>query len=164
MVLNSIEKLLEKYENGETSLKEEQKLKDYFANNDVAPHLEHYRALFQYFNKTKQEHFTKDVPLKTKTRNLYQWISVAAVVMLMFSIVYQMNQPRTLQDLNEEELLAYNQAMQALDLMSSKFNQGMSNVNTLSIVGDQLDKGAEQVYYINEFSKKTNQILKTSTN
>ena len=38
MVLNNIEKLIEKYDNGETTLKEEQQLKDYFSQQTVPPH------------------------------------------------------------------------------------------------------------------------------
>ncbi|MDP5081517.1 MAG: hypothetical protein NWP87_02590, partial [Winogradskyella sp.] len=83
MVLNSIEKLIEKYHNAETSLKEEAQLKAYFASDAVAPHLEHYKPLFNYFSKSKQEQYTKDVPLNTKKTKLYQWISVAAVAVLM---------------------------------------------------------------------------------
>ena len=40
MVSDNIEKLLEKYDNGETNLKEEQQLRVYFAQDDVAPHCE----------------------------------------------------------------------------------------------------------------------------
>ena len=86
MVLNNIEELLEKYNNAETSLKEEAQLKAYFASDDVAPHLEHYKPMFQYFSLSQQEQYTKDVPLKTKKTKLYQWISVAAVAVLMFGI------------------------------------------------------------------------------
>lgn len=159
MVLNSIEKLLEKYDNGETTLKEEQKLQAYFAQNEVAPHLESYKVMFQYFNKTKQEHYTKDVPLKPRTYTLYKWISVAAVAVLMLAVFTQFESKKTLVDLNSEELLAYNQTMEALNLVSSKFNQGATSLNALNIAGSQFEKGAEQVNYISEFSTTTNKIF-----
>ena len=94
MVLNDIEILIEKYENGETTLKEEQQLKDYFSQETVEPHLEVYKSMFQYFLVTKEEQFTKDVPLKTKnTYALYKWISVAAVAVLMFGVYIQNTRP-----------------------------------------------------------------------
>ena len=160
MVLNSIEKLLEKYDNGETSLKEEKQLQAYFAQDDVAPHLESYRVMFQYFNKTKQEHYTKDVPLKPRTYTLYKWISVAAVAVLMLAVFTQFDNKRTLDDLNSEELLAYNQTMEALNLVSSKFNQGATSLNVLNLASTQFDRGAEQVNYISEFSNSTSKIFK----
>lgn len=164
MVLNSIEKLLEKYDNGETSLKEEQQLKNYFAQDEVAPHLEHYKVMFQYFNSTKQEHFTKDVPLESKRNNLYKWISVAAVAVLMFSIFTQVdfNGKKTLDDLSHEELLAYNQTMEVLDLVSSKFNKGQSNMAAFGLTTHKLSQGVEQFDYVSEFSEATNKIFKTN--
>ena len=162
MVLNSIEKLLEKYDNGETTLKEEKQLQDYFNQDEIAPHLESYRVMFQYFNKTKQEHFTKDVPLKSKTYSLYKWISVAAVAVLMLTVFTQFDNKKSLNDLNSEELLAYNQTMEALNLVSSKFNKGATSLNALNIAGTQFEKGAEQVGYISEFSTSTNKIFKNN--
>ncbi|MFC4721308.1 hypothetical protein ACFO5O_03160 [Geojedonia litorea] len=158
MVLNSIEKLLEKYDNGETSIKEEQKLRDYFAGNNVAPHLESYRIMFQYFSNTKQEQFTKDVPLKSKKYNLYKWISVAAVAVLMLSVFTQFSGPSQKEE--REALLAYNQTMEALSLVSSKFNQGATSFNALNMAGTQFEKGVTQVNYLSEFSTTTDKIFK----
>jgi len=160
MVSNSIEKLLEKYDNGETTLKEEQQLKAYFAQDDIAPHLESYRVMFQYFKETKQERYTKDVPLKTKTYHLYRWISVAAVAVLMLTVFTQFDRKKTLEDLNSDELLAYNQTIEALNLVSSKFSQGATSLNALNMAGTEFEKGVEQVNYINEFSNATNKIFK----
>ncbi|MEZ4802493.1 MAG: hypothetical protein R2797_06940 [Gelidibacter sp.] len=164
MVSNiNIEKLLEKYDNGETSLKEEQQLRAYFAQDTIAPHLEPYRVMFQYFSNTKQETFSKDIPIQVKKRSyIYQWISVAAVIAIMFGIFTQFNgdEPKTFNNLTEEEQLVYTQTKEAFNLLSSKFNQGASNANVLGLVGTQFDKGADKVEYVSELSKTTNKILK----
>ena len=159
MVLNSIEKLLEKYDNGETTLKEEKQLKAYFAQDKVAPHLESYRMMFQYFKETKQEHYAKDVPLKTKTYTLYKWISVAAAIVLMFTVYTQIKGPSESE--RQEALLAYNQTMEALNLVSSKFNQGASSMNALNLAGSEFERGVDRVNYIGEFSSTTNKIFKS---
>ncbi len=162
MVLNNIEKLLEKYENGETTLKEEQQLKNYFSQETVEPHLEMYKPMFQYFLVTKQERFTKDIPLKTKNNNvLYKWISVAAVAVLMFGVYTQINKPITsIDQLSEEQRLAYNQTVEGLQYLGLAFNEGSKNMKTLDLLSSNLNKGSENITYIDEFSKATNKIFK----
>ena len=163
MVSNNIEALLEKYDNGETTLKEEQQLRAYFSQENVAPHLESYRVMFQYFANTKQETSTREVPVvATKRSYIYQWIAVAAVIVILFGIFIQFtgNDQKSFDDLTDEQQMAYNQTKEAFDLLSSKFNQGASNVNMLGMVGEQFDKGVEKVNYVKVFSKTTNKILK----
>lgn len=158
MVLNSIEKLLEKYENGETTLKEEQQLKDYFSQETVEPHLEMYKPMFQYFLVTKQERFTKDVPLKTKRKFNYKWISVAAVAVLMFGIYTKFTGPiGPTEDEEREAQIAYNQTMDALSLISSNFKKGTNNLNLLT---SNFNKGAENILHVNAFENTTNKILR----
>ncbi len=164
MVLNSIEKLLEKYDNGETTLKEEQRIKDYFAQDNVPEHLESYRLMFQYFNSTKQELYTKDVPLKPKKSYIYQWISVAAVAVLMLGIMVpsllgdDVVTPETVY--TQDQLEAYNQTKNALSLLSNSFNESASSVNTLGLVSTNFNKGAENVNRVSEFAKTTNKLVK----
>lgn len=164
MVLDNIEKLLEKYDNGETTLQEEQQLKHYFTQETVAPHLEVYKPMFQYFVITQEEQFTKDIPLTpSKTYTLYKWISVAAVAVLMFGIYTQVNKPITdLSQLTLEQQEAYFQTKKALAMVSSNFNEGATSLNTLKIASESFEKGAEQMNYISEFSKATNKIFKTN--
>lgn len=167
MVLNSIEKLIEKYENGETTLKEEQQLKDYFSQETVPPHLEVYKSMFQYFLYTHEEQYTKDVPLKPrKTKTLYQWISVAAVAVIMLGIFTQFDifqtQPPTLADLTPEERAEYEEAKEVLALFSSKFNNGTDKLMALNMVSNNFDKGTDNMAYLSEISNTTNKILKTN--
>ncbi len=56
----NIEQLLDKYFAGETSLFEENQLKNYFSGNDIAPELKEYTPLFQYFNHAAQEQLSAD--------------------------------------------------------------------------------------------------------
>ncbi|MGB6269701.1 MAG: hypothetical protein WBF67_11910 [Olleya sp.] len=153
MVLNNIEDLLEKYENGETTLKEEAQLKNYFSQDTVAPHLEHYKAIFAYFLVNQQETFTKDVPLSTKKKFNFKWLSIAAAAVLMVGIYF--NLPKT-DTITEEDRLAYNQAKSYLKLVSKAFNKGTAQVNYLEVIG----KAGTQVDYLKEMENPIGRILK----
>ena len=159
MVLNNIEKLIEKYNNAETTLQEEAQLKAYFQSDNVAAHLEHYKPMFNYFSQSKQEQFTKDVPLNTKKTKLYQWISVAAVAVLMLGLIVPTFIGPTEQE-KQEALLAYNQTMEALSLVSIGMNEGKQQLNSLVLVSDNLNQGIEEAGKLSEFTKTTNRIFK----
>ena len=114
--------------------------------------------MFQYFIINQEEQFTKDIPLKPrKTISLYKWISVAAVAVLMFGVYTQVNKPS---ELNEEQLLAYNQTLDALNLVSSEFKKGNESMEVFGLMSSSLIKGEENIGYINQFSNTTNKIFK----
>ncbi len=160
MVLNSIEKLLEKYENGETSLKEEQQLKNYFSQETVAPHLEMYKPMFDYFSVNKQEQFTKDLPLKTKKVFNYKWIAVAAVAVLTLGYYFKTPVISSYEEYtygtynNPEDALS--EVTKSLAMISGHFNKGVSTVNYL----DEVKKGTVTLDYLNEIEKGTSIIFK----
>ncbi len=156
MVLNNIEKLLEKYDNGETTLKEEQQLKDYFSQETVASHLEMYKPMFSYFLENQKEQFTKHVPLKTKKVFNYKWLSVAAVAVLMVSIFF--SKPFSSEETysKEEQQLAFNQVKASLELVSKQFNKGVSQVGYLEVI----EKAGTQVDYLKEMNDPMGRIFK----
>ncbi|WP_431107008.1 hypothetical protein [Winogradskyella poriferorum] len=162
MVLNNIEKLIEKYNNAETTLVEEQQLRAYFTSDNVAPHLEHYKPMFVYFSQAQQEQYTKDVPLKPKRTKMYQWISVAAVTVLMLGLIIPKLLGPSQEELRQKELAmeTYNKTMEALSLVSIGMNEGKEQLNSLTLVSDNLNQGFEEVSRLNEFSKATNRIFK----
>jgi hypothetical protein len=160
MVLNNIEALLEKYENGETSLKEEQELKNYFSKETVAPHLEIYKPMFAYFLANQQEQFTKDVPLtlkgiETKKSFNYKWISVAAVAVIMLGIYLKSTVNNDLGTIQDPEL-AFNEVSKSLEMISRNFNKGTSTLGYLQ----EYEKGASTLEYLNEIEKGTSIIFK----
>ncbi|MFD0991280.1 hypothetical protein ACFQ1R_14325 [Mariniflexile jejuense] len=160
MVLNSIEKLLEKYENGETSLKEEQQLKNYFSQETVAPHLEMYKPMFHYFLVNQQEQFTKALPLKTKKVFNYKWIAVAAVVVLTLGYYFKTPVVSSYEEYaygtynNPEDAL--NEVTKHLEMISTHFNKGVSTVNYL----DEVKKGTSTLDYLNEIENTKSIIFK----
>ncbi|MDO5969829.1 hypothetical protein Q4Q35_08415 [Flavivirga aquimarina] len=165
MVLNNIEKLLDKYENGETSLKEEQQLKHYFSQETVAPHLEMYKPMFAYFLVNQQEQFTKDVPLnpdsyRDKRTFNYKWISVAAVAVLMLGFYFKepivsSYEAYAYGTFNKPEK-ALNEVTKSLAMISSHFNKGTSTVGYLN----EVNKGTSTLGYLNEIENTTSIIFK----
>ena len=162
MVLNNIEKLLEKYDNAETTLQEEAQLRDYFTSDTIAPHLECYKPMFVYFSKAQEDAFTKDVPLNTKKKTrLYQWISVAAVAVLMLGIMV----PQFLGPTEEEKkeaILAYNQTLEMFDLISAGLNQGQKQLNVVSSVSDNMSESAKHMSIVSKLNESTNTFFKTN--
>lgn len=169
MVLSELERLLEKYDQGETTVKEEQQLRAYFLENEIPPHLESYRMMFQYFNITKEDVYTKDVSIveserTKKSSHIYQWISIAAVAILMLGIfvpnIMGDEPARTLADLTPKERETYYQTKEALSMLSNNFNDAASSVGTLGVMGFNFEKGTEKVMHVKEFSKTTNRLIK----
>ena len=162
MVLNNIEKLLEKYNNAETTLQEEVQLQKYFTGNDVAPHLEHYKPMFAYFSKTQKEEFTKDVPLNTKKTKMFQWISVAAVAILMLGIAIPQLTGPSAEELQERELAmaTYNQTMEALSLVSIGLNEGKEQLSPLYLVNESFQDGREGASKLSALNIATDKLLK----
>jgi hypothetical protein len=141
MELANIEKLVEKYENAETTLKEEAILKNYFTKEEVAPHLEEYKFMFTYFAATKDETYTKPIklePKKSKKRNL-KWMSVAASVALLFSVFIGKSQYDRAQERKKAEVL-YAQVSKGLKLLSTNLKKGEQAVATLYTYEDTVKK------------------------
>ena len=136
MELDKIETLLEKYFQGETSIAEENELKNYFSSSDVAQHLEQYQPIFGYFSQAKLHRFTPEIPLQSKKRNV-AWISIAASVVVLLGIgtftYFNDNKNITNQDLGtyENPELALQETQKALAMLSNHVNVGVGSVQYL---------------------------------
>ena len=143
-----IEQLIEKYLDAETTLKEEAVLQDYFVNSKVAPHLEEYRALFGYFAESKNERFTKTIQLNTKKRN-WKWLSVAASVVLLFSVYTGYN---SLNSGSEPELSA---------LEMAELEQARKDTQkAFQLLSKNMNKGTAAMAYLGQYQTTTNKIFK----
>jgi hypothetical protein len=132
-----IEKLLEAYFEGNTTLAEEKLLRDYFNSNNVAEHLEQYTSMFAGFQVAKEEHSSREFNLperKSKTNKTW-WYSVAAMLVVAFGVgSFYFSQPRYTQE-EKEALAAFEKSKKAMMLLS-----------------ENLNKGAEQITFVEQFA------------
>ncbi len=142
MELSNIEKLLEKYFEGETTLSEEQTLKVYFTREHVAPHLEEYKSMFQYFSVESNQKTTVDfTPIKTQKPS-YKWVGIAASIILVIGLFYNMSPSKEANERREAEL-ALKEAKKALNMVSKYMNEG-----------------TQDLVYLEEFGNTTKKLLK----
>jgi hypothetical protein len=138
MELANIERLLVKYENAETTLKEEDALRTYFASNKVAPHLKEYQLLFNYFKSNTDETYTKKIILKNKIiKN--NWRMVAASLILLLSTYSGLH---IINEYNEKKQAAENlaQITNVLKLVSTSLSKGNQALKRLHVYEDSVNK------------------------
>ena len=133
MELDKIEKLLEKYFEATTTVAEEETLKQYFAQENVAAHLKQHAPMFQYFSVAKEERFTQPLSFDTaasvtKSKRFdYKWLSIAAVTLLMFGVYFGNEYKK-----QKEVDYAYQETKKALNLLAENFNRGTEKVAYLN--------------------------------
>ena len=144
MELQLIEKLLDKYFEGETGIAEEKQLKAYFGSQDVAQHLVQYRPLFGYFEQQQQtQQFDKSVPLKPR-KHYVAWLSVAASVVVMFGMFMFLNsnEPSHKEELGtyENPEVAFKETQKALNMLSKNVNVGVAGMSYINEYENQKEK------------------------
>ena len=150
MEFNKIEDILEKYFHGETTIAEENQLKEYFSSPDVAQHLEQYKPIFGYFSQVKQQKSTQEIPLQTKKRNV-AWLSIAASVVVLLGIgTYLYTSENTTPVVSQSELGTYDDPEEAL----------AATQKALALLSNNVNVGIESVQYIKEYEQSKNKIFK----
>jgi hypothetical protein len=138
MALNKIEKLLEKYFDGETNVEEEKELQIYFRTADVAPHLKQYKAIFDYFSLAATQELNQKTQIKPKLQKKKRVkisLAIAASILVLLGVgtyVYVEKEAAS-QNLgtydNPEE--AMKETQKALAMLSNHVNVGIETVIVL---------------------------------
>ncbi|OHT44370.1 hypothetical protein [Flavobacterium tructae] len=151
MEFNKIEDILEKYFQGETTIAEENQLKEYFSSPDVAQHLEQYKPMFGYFSQVKEQKSTQAIPLKTKKRKV-AWLSIAAsaVVLLGIGTYFYTSEKNATPVTAQSELGTYDDPEEAL----------AATQKALALLSNNVNVGIESVQYIKEYEQSKNKIFK----
>lgn len=139
-----IEKLLDAYFEGNTTLAEEKVLRDYFSSNHVAEHLLQYQPIFIGLKTAKEERSNRQIilPENKDGSSKIWWYSVAAMLVVAIGIgSFYFLQPKYSQE-EKEALAAFEKSKNAMMLLS-----------------ENLNKGTEQLGFVGQFGATTNKIF-----
>jgi len=144
-----IEKLLDKYWNGESSIQEEQEIRSYLLSDSVDEDHREFIPLFQYFESESKvgSEFELDLSFtqsqKTKVRFLFpKLIAIAASLVLLFSVSRQWvnSSTDTIYKNKYTELQDPNEALQI-------------TLDALGFVSHNIEKGTREVSHLKKFEK-----------
>lgn len=162
---SKLQLLLQKYWSGETTLEEEQLLKDHFQQAEVPDELSEVAAMFRYFDQTKKNAlndiaFDRTLiekvtgkPNQGKSRNLvFNSMRIAAGVVVVMAATWfirkeiRQTTPQEVVDTYDDPKLAFEETKKALMMISKSFGTA-----------------EEQAKKINLFNEAQEEIQKTST-
>lgn len=170
MNTKEIERLTEKYFNGETTLYEEELLRKFFSDTEIPAHLSGLKPLFAIhqneinvqiqdplFEKKilKVIENDKKTDLKFKRRMLITvWTTIAAAVIFSVTFIFETRTTEQAKK-NIEAEQAYIEINKALIYVASQFNKGLQPVQK---TGNKLGKGFDPVKKISELDQTLNKI------
>jgi hypothetical protein len=178
MNIKEIEDLLERYYEGETTLPEENRLKDFFLQDDVPEHLKLHQPIFRFFTeeagmtlpdeKEEESLMRRIEQYKAEAsgahahpgkRKLYYLTGIAAGLFLLISLVFVVRNEITHKPSgslkNPGPEVAYIQTRQAILMVSVGLNTGIDAVQRLNT----LDNAVEQIQLVNKFFNYKNQFM-----
>lgn len=153
MNTREIEILLDKYFEGETSLDEERRLKAFFSSKDVPEHLLKHRQIFSYFNESGTEtmkNFAPAIKLDLKPSRFYYISGIAAGILLLIGLFFTFQHDvfnKKMNNANQHQEMAFNQAREALLMVSVGLNTGLDQVQRLEV----FNKAIENAQKLNKF-------------
>jgi hypothetical protein len=165
--LEKIEVLIEKYYRGETTVREENELRDFFRNGDVPDRLKTEAGIFGFFYSEAETPLPGDLesrlgsmgpvtrrPGRIPGRNLRTYLvsGIAAAILVLIGIFVDMRireagplEVKT--DTYEDPYLAYAEAKKVLYLVSEKLNTGREPLKKL----EKLDAGVNYMHPVLSF-------------
>jgi hypothetical protein len=180
MDIRQIKILLDKYNRAETSLKEEQTLREYFSGQSEVPvELEPYRTTFRYYDSIRQTKVQKPEleqkmaalidreqshkPVIFMNRKVIRWVAAAAMVIFISTTVLIINNSRK-HDLGtfDDPKLAYLEAQRTLLYISQTLHHGTKELSNISKINsgvgnlkqlEKLNSGLDKLKLISKLNE-----------
>lgn len=176
MDLDRMNDLLQKYWNAETSLEEEQQLREFFAKEPVPENLKETAGLFQYFEMQKKvgiDDVAFDRELKQKIKpagkvinlSLMQVARIAAGLFVVVAATFFVRQeikkaypdaPTAEEDTYSDPKVAFEETKKALMMISKSFNKAQKEASKINVFNEATDKIHEKSSLEEKTEKKTN--------
>jgi len=151
---NRIEELLSKYWNCETSLEEEQQLREYFKGGDIPEQWKETAALFRYFEENKKKTLNdvafdaailQNVQPQKKgklVKLFYNSMRIAAGIAVLVMAVWfvrkevRVTTPQEVVDTYDDPQLAFEETKKALLMISKSFGTAESQAKKLNMFNE----------------------------
>lgn len=160
MDLDKIDGLLQKYWNAETSLEEEQQLREFFSREPVPENLKETAGLFRYFEMQKKlgiDDVAFDSNLKQKIKPAgkvinFSWVQVARIAAGVFVVVAATffvrqeikkaypDEPTAEEDTYSDPKVAFEETKKALMMISKSFNKAQKEASKINVFNEATDK------------------------
>ena len=155
----NIEELLERYYNAQTSEAEEQRLREYFIHEETPPHLQKEKEMFLQLQAAKvpeglEERLSKQIDQwaiqerfipKSPPRRTLQWIgSIAASLLILFSIGWYFHTPQPRKDTCATPEEAYIHTEKALMMFAQALNKGVKQMEVIQESTEKVERNIQK--------------------